>query len=133
LEVIAGFIFIVLRNHLLTDFVRFITRAELIEDPTDFIANHFVSYADKISLSIQIFFALYLIINGIIKILLAYGLLRNKIWVYPVAMIMYGLLLIYEIFRHIIHPTYWLSILIVFEVIFLLMITYKFNKLVHKS
>jgi uncharacterized membrane protein len=83
----------------LTKLVIFLTQHELGEDPTDFVANHIREFLPYLSLSTQSFAAWYFLIQGVTDIILAIGLLRKKMWAYPVAMVIQILFAIYELYR----------------------------------
>jgi uncharacterized membrane protein len=46
------------------------------------------------------FLAVYLLSHGIVKIFIVWSLYKEKKWSYPVAIIIFGLLTIYEIIRY---------------------------------
>ena len=60
-----------------------VTRGELAEDPIDLVANLLVRYANELNVSTTQFGAFYLLVHGLVKVLLAGAVLRDKIWAYP--------------------------------------------------
>ena len=44
--------------------------------------------------------AIYLFGHGVIKLWIIIGLLRKKLWYYPVAMIVFGLFIVYQLYRY---------------------------------
>ncbi|MGH7839778.1 MAG: DUF2127 domain-containing protein [Candidatus Binataceae bacterium] len=74
-------------------------RNELIEDPTDFFATSLRHFAYPILAQRQSFASIYLLSHGAIKLLLAAGLLRNRLWAYPAAIIVFILFIIYQAYR----------------------------------
>ena len=76
-----------------------LSQHELIEDPKDKIANWFIGLAGHFSASTQAFIAIYILIHGIVKIFLSISLWKNKKWAYPFAIVMLGLLALYQIYR----------------------------------
>lgn len=80
--------------------VHAITRAELTEDPRDFVANYLFHAAQDLSVSSQHFTAFYLFIHGIIKLWLIIGLWRKKSGYYPAAIAIFGLFIIYQVYRY---------------------------------
>lgn len=82
------------------NFINMITRQELSEDPQDFIANYLLHLSQNFSLDAFHFVALYLFAHGVVKLWLVIGLLRKKLWYYPVAMVVFGLFAVYQLYRY---------------------------------
>jgi uncharacterized membrane protein len=99
LEFVGGLLAYFISQQFLLNFVTAVTQEELTEDPRDFIAHYLVESAGQLSVSSQHFAALYLISHGIIKSWLIVGLLRNKLWYYPIAIVVFILFVAYQIFR----------------------------------
>jgi uncharacterized membrane protein len=72
---------------------------ELIEDPNDFVAIHLLSIAQNFTVGTQHFYAFYLLSHGVVKVFLVIGLLRNKLWAYPVSLVVLGLFIVYQLYR----------------------------------
>ncbi|MDE2148662.1 MAG: DUF2127 domain-containing protein [Gammaproteobacteria bacterium] len=77
-----------------------ITQGELSEDPHDFVATHLVRWAQHLSVGAQHFAAVYLVSHGAIKLALIVGLLREKLWFYPAAILVFGLFIVYQLYRY---------------------------------
>jgi uncharacterized membrane protein len=99
LEAIAGFALFFVSPASLRGLVGWLTQGELQEDPTDFVANHLVAFFRHLSISTKHFASVYLLTYGITKVGLAAGLLREKLPVYPAAIIILGLFLCYQVYR----------------------------------
>jgi uncharacterized membrane protein len=99
LEAITGFALIFVSPASLRGLVGWLTQGELQEDPTDFVANHLVDFFHQLSISTKHFASVYLLTYGIAKVVLAVGLLREKLPVYPVALTVLGLFLCYQVYR----------------------------------
>ncbi len=99
LEAIAGFLLFFTTKTALNNLVDWLTAGELQEDPTDFVANHLVAFFHHLSVNTKHFASIYLLTYGIAKLGLVAGLLRGKLWSYPLALIVLGLFLIYQIYR----------------------------------
>lgn len=99
-EIASGiFAYFVTRQFLL-DLVDVMTRTELTEDPRDFAANYLLHAAQNLSISSQNFTALYLFSHGVIKLWLIIGLWRKKLGYYPAAITVFGLFIIYQVYRY---------------------------------
>lgn len=79
--------------------VTVLTRAELLEDPGDFVANHLLHLAQHLSLGTREFAGVYLVAQGFVKILLVTGLVRAERWAYPVAVIVMTAFILYQAWR----------------------------------
>jgi uncharacterized membrane protein len=99
LEAIAGVALLFTPTASLRSLVDWLTAGELQEDPTDFVATHLVWIANHLSIGTKYFAAAYLLGYGLVKMGLAAGLLRGKLWAYPAALTVLGLFLGYQIYR----------------------------------
>ncbi|NMM27823.1 MAG: DUF2127 domain-containing protein [Glaciimonas sp.] len=104
------FVYFVSRQFLL-DLVHAITQTELTEDPRDFVANYLLHAAQGLSISSQHFTAFYLLSHGIIKLWLIIGLWRKKLGYYPAAIAIFGLFILYQVYRY--SFTHALSLLLI--------------------
>lgn len=99
LETVAGIALLFTDRASLRSLVDWLTAGELQEDPTDFVANHLVSFFHHLSLNTKHFASVYLLTYGLAKMALVAGLLRGKLWAYPAALIILGLFLCYQLYR----------------------------------
>ena len=116
-EMIAALGAFLVTPSLLTRLIEAITRAELTEDPRDLVANYFVHLAQHSSVGTQRFVALYLLSHGAIKLWLIVGLLRKRLWYYPVALIVFGAFIIYQLYRFSFTHSSWLMLITVVDVV----------------
>jgi len=116
LEIIGGVLAYFITQQFLLNLVLAVTREELTEDPRDFIANHIVRSAQQFSIGSQQFISFYLLSHGIIKLFLIVGLLRKKLWCYPVSIIVFILFIAYQLFRFTITHSLWLLIITAFDI-----------------
>ncbi len=79
--------------------VAFLTQDELAEDPRDLVANYLLHAAKHFSLRSEYFMALYLLSHGVIKLGLVGALLKNKLWAYPLAVVVFGAFIVYQLYR----------------------------------
>ena len=130
LEAIAGFALLFTSPGSLRKAVDWLTQGELQEDPTDFIANHFVEFFHQLSLSTKHFASAYLLVYGITKMGLAIGLLRGKLWCYPIALAVLGTFLSYQMYRLSHNHSVGLGVLSIVDLIVIILIwrDYKYMK-----
>ena len=121
LEIIGGVVVMFINPVLLNRVVRLLFAHELSEDPRDKLANYLLKAAQDFSLSTQIYSSIYLISHGVIKVFLIMALLKRKIWAYPLAIGVFSLFIIYQIYRYALTHSIlliFLSILDAFVIIF---------------
>ncbi len=88
-----------------------LTAEELSEDPRDKIAQFLLQTAQHLSLGDRLFGSIYLLSHGIIKLGLVVALLKRKLWAYPLAIIVFGLFIVYQIYRFTYNHSLWLIVL----------------------
>ena len=91
--------------------VGFITRGELTEDPRDLVANILMHWARGLSVGSQHFTALYLFSHGMLKLWLVIGLLRERLWYYPLALVVFAAFIGYQLDRYSFTHSAWLLLL----------------------
>lgn len=99
-EIVAGLLTSLVTPQFILHLVRVITRTELTEDPRDFVATHLVHAAQDLSVSSQHFTTFYLLSHGIVKLWLIIGLWRRRGGYYPAALLVFGLFILYQMYRY---------------------------------
>ncbi|MDE1919128.1 MAG: DUF2127 domain-containing protein [Patescibacteria group bacterium] len=98
-EILSGIATYFVSKELLVQIIFLVTKAEFAEDPHDRLANYLLHAAQNLSIGARDFAAIYLIAHGIVKLWIIAGLLRKKLWYYPTAMIVFGLFIVYQLYR----------------------------------
>jgi len=111
LEVAGGLVLLVATRHTLIRAVHHLVRGEISEDPGDLVANALLRLAGHLSVGVKVFATAYLLLHGLIKLALVGGLLAEKRRVFPVALVVLGLFLSYQLYRLVITPSAWLAAL----------------------
>lgn len=101
-----------------------LTQGELVEDPDNPFANYIVTIAHNFSINSHTFLISYLLIHGIIKLFLIGGLLLDKKWSYPLAMVILSLFVVFQLFQYFSTPSAWLLVLTLFD-LFILGLVYN--------
>lgn len=104
-----------------------LTKEELTEDPRDFIATHLLALAQNLSVGTKYFYAFYLLSHGVVKLLLVIALLRNKLWAYPASLIVFGLFIIYQLYRFSYTHGAGLIVLTVFDILVIGLIWHEYG------
>lgn len=116
-EIVGGLALYVISTATLQGWVRYLTLGELSEDPKDFIATYLRDYAAQFSVDKKHFFAAYLLIHGLVKIVLVYGLLRDRRWAFPTSLVVLTGFLVYQAYELVIAPGILLALLTIFDMI----------------
>lgn len=116
-EIISGIATFFITKQVLINTATRITQREIAEDPYDIVANFFLHSVQSISAGTQEFVAIYLLVHGLIKLWLIIGLLRRKLWYYPVAMAVFGIFIIYQIYWYVHAYSVWLLFITVIDII----------------
>ena len=129
LEVIGGIFLLVIKPGSLNHIASALTQYELVEDPNDKIANY-ILHATNLTEQAKLFGAIFLLSHGVIKIFLIGNLLKNKLWAYPSAIIIFSLFGIYQIYVYALTGSVGMLTLTVldFFVVILTWHEYKFLK-----
>jgi uncharacterized membrane protein len=117
LELIGGTLLLLFPPSAIQRIVVELTHNELSKDPNDFIATHLRSAAEHLSVSDALFAGIYLLSHGVIKAVLVYALLKDKLWAFPWAIGVFAGFGAYQIYRYFVEPSGWLIALTVLDVI----------------
>ena len=132
LEIIGGILAYFLSQQFLVNLATIVTADELGEDPRDFFANYLLHSAQTISISSEHFAAFYLFSHGIIKLWVIVGLLRKKLWYYPVAMVIFGFFILYQVYRFSFTHSIWLLLITLLDIIVIWLTWHEYNYLRHR-
>lgn len=127
IECVGGLALALASTTSIAGLVNRLTQEELIEDPNDFIATHLSSLAQGFSINSKNFYAFYLLSHGIVKLILVIGLLRNKLWAYPVSLVVLVLFIMYQIYRFAYTRSVGLIVLMVFDLIVMVLIWHEYG------
>ncbi len=106
-----------------------LTEAELTEDPRDLVANYLRRSAAHLSISGEHFIAYYLLIHGVVKLALVWGLLARVLITYPVALVVFMLFVAYQIYRYTLQPGWGLLALTAFDLAIIALIYLEYRAL----
>lgn len=131
-ELIGGILLMFVSSAQIVDFVTYLFRPELVEDSKDWVANFFIHAAQQLSVGILTFIIISLIAYGIINILLASALWKEKRWAFPVAGILISILVIYQIIRMSLSFSVYIFVLILIDVVILILLRNEYLNFVAK-
>ena len=76
------------------------TADQLSGNPDDWVATHLLRFGQSFSVAQHDFFAFYLLSHGVVKLVLVYGLLKEKLWSYPASFVVFGAFIAYQLYRY---------------------------------
>jgi uncharacterized membrane protein len=127
IECLGGIALALVHTSSIANFVDMITHNELIEDPNDFVATHFLVIAHNFSVQTQHFYAFYLLSHGLVKVALVIGLLKEKLFAYPASLIVLSLFVLYQIYRFSYTHGPGLVILTLFDIVVMGLIWHEYG------
>jgi len=136
LQLIGGTILYFISHATIDRMVIFLTEKEISHDPNDLVSNYLINLASAMSLGTKKFIALYLILHGVAKIILVFGLLRDKKWAYPGTMIFLGTFICYQIYRLMVQVSFGFAWLTIFDIIFFILVWHEYkngNKVINQT
>lgn len=83
LEIVGGVLFLLFNPGQLDSLAKMLTQHELSEDPGDLIANLLLHASGSLTVSESWFAAAYLLLHGVVKVVLVWAVLLDKLWAYP--------------------------------------------------
>lgn len=128
LEVAGGILFLFIRPETLNHFLLSLTRYELLEDPKDKIANYILSLG-QLSGGSKLFGILFLLSHGIIKVFIVIGLLKNKLWFYPLGIFVFSAFGLYQIYQYSHTHSLGLLILTILDVVVVALTWHEYREI----
>jgi uncharacterized membrane protein len=129
IEIVGGLLFYLVSTQSILTWVNHLTQEELVEDPRDFVATRLLDAAQHLTGATQSFYAFYLASHGAIKIVLVFGLLREKLIAYPLSLIALALFIVYQLYRYSYTHSFGLIVLTVFDLIVIVLVWHEWRLL----
>lgn len=124
-ECVGGIAFALISTSSIRELVRAVTQGELSENPNDFIFSHLAGWAQSFSVSSKNVFIFYLLSDGVLKLFLVAGLLRNRLWAYPASMVVIILFILYQMYSFALTQSLGLIALTVFDCLLIFLIWHE--------
>ncbi len=99
LELVGGVLLLLVSPNQIGALARFLTQHELSEDPHDFIATQLLHLTSSLTVSASLFGAIYLLLHGLVKVVLVWAVLRDKLWAYPWMIAFLLVFIVYQIYQ----------------------------------
>ncbi|MBL4543958.1 MAG: DUF2127 domain-containing protein [Rhodobacteraceae bacterium] len=132
LEVLGGLALAFVSHDLIVRLATALTRAELMEDPRDLVANALRHAAEGFSTNAQAFAAWYLFSHGLIKLVLVAAVLTNRVWAYPAFIAALIGFILYQLYRMSFDVTFALVAITLLDLIVLVLAWHEYRFLRHE-
>ena len=128
-QIAGGILLLTVSLESLNQFVIQLTGDEIEEDSGDLIAKALRQAVNHMTPSSKVVAGLYLVANGIVRVFLAYGILRGKLWYFPVGMGIISVFVVGLIARLTFHFTYLVFFLVLINIAVILLIWREYKRL----
>ena len=131
IEIVGGLMLALISTQTIVHAVAGWSYDELAENRHDWIASHLLDFARGFSVADHNFYAFYLLSHGIIKAVLVWGLLREKLWAYPASFAVFGLFIAYQLYRYTFTHEVALILLSIFDLFVIYLAVHEYRLLRH--
>ena len=133
LEIAGGILLLLIKpgyvNHLATT----LTQHELAEDPRDFFATQILHSTQHLVAGSLVFAAIYLLSHGIVKIVLVWEILHDRLWAYVGLIYLTIGFMIYQVYRFSYSHSIGLVLLTVFDAVIVYLTVVEYRKRRHPT
>ena len=99
IELIGGITLLLVSQAEVQKVIAAVVTRDLLGPPDGSLARHFVAGTAEFASGDRTFAVLYLLLHGVLKVALVIALLRHWLPAYPVAIVVLGLFVVYELYR----------------------------------
>jgi len=128
LETIGGIALLTIAPQTLNRFLLTVLHQELSEDPRDFIATHLVRAYHSFVSGGKHFASVYLLSHGVVKLVLVIALFWNKLWAYPLMIIMLAAFICYQLYRFALTHSLVMILLTLFDLVVIVLTWLEYGK-----
>ena len=129
LQLIGGTLLMIIPHATLVSWLDRLSTQVMPDHNDTLIAQLLRTASEHYSVRAEIFLSLYMLSHGVIKLGLVYGLLREKLWVFPLAFVAFAGLILIELDRIFIHHYWGVIILLCFDTFVLTMVILEYRRL----
>jgi uncharacterized membrane protein len=129
LEIIGGIALYLTSTERIVGGISRWSNREIALERHDWIANHLLRFAETFSVAKHDFYAFYLLSHGLVKIVLVYGLLKEKLWAYPASFVVFGAFILYQLYRYSFTHDFTLILLSIFDLFVIALAVHEYRLL----
>lgn len=124
METIGGVILWFIRPAAMNQTLQLLFLQELARNPDGFFTSHVLRESSKLAYADPRFASLYLLSHGITKVVLVVCLWLNKLWAYPLTILVFAGFCVYQVHRYTRTHSVMLILLTIFD-LFLIYLTWR--------
>jgi uncharacterized membrane protein len=128
LESVGGVLLWFVKPEALTRGVRNLLLHELSRNPHDYIATNLLHSTMKLAAADPRFASLYLITHGLTKAVLVTALWFDKLWAYPLTILVFGAFAVYQSYRFVLTHSPFMAVLTVFDALIIYLTWVEFRE-----
>ena len=132
LELAGGLLLWVTSPAAIGAFVATLTQHELSTDPHDLVANWLLGATSHLTADGLAFGTVYLLAHGVVKVVLAVAVLREKHWAFPPMMAFLGVFILYQVYRVGLSHSLLLAALTAFDMVVLALVHREYRVLLRR-
>ncbi|HVA79243.1 MAG TPA: DUF2127 domain-containing protein [Candidatus Binataceae bacterium] len=126
LELIGGLLLVALSPAAIGGTIWLLVQEELKEDPTDLVANLLLHNTQTI-IHTRVSASVFLIVHGVVKLGLVGGLVADKLWAYPTAIVIFTGFTIYQIYQLTQQNSFFLGVATVLDIVVVLLVIAEYR------
>jgi uncharacterized membrane protein len=128
LETVGGIALLIIDPRTLNRYLLTLLHQELSQDPRDFIATHLVRAYHSFVSGGKYFASFYLLSHGVVKLVLVLALFWNKLWAYPLMIIMLASFIFYQLYRFAFTHSLAMILLTLFDLVVIVLTWLEYRK-----
>jgi uncharacterized membrane protein len=129
IETIGGLFIYFIQYPLVTSTLFSVFHGEIAENPHDAFWGYLLGIWHALYLSRHSFWGLLFLVHGITKFLLSIALLKNYLWAYPTAAIIFTIFVGYELYSLANQPSLFLGLITAFDTIVVGLILHEYQQI----
>ena len=128
LETAGGIVLLKVAPQTLNRVVMSVVTQDFSQDPHDFVATHLQRAFDRLADGGSHFASWYLLSHGGVKLCLVLALLWNKLWAYPLMIVMLSAFIGYQMYRFALTHSLAMAVLTIFDLIVIVLTCIEYRQ-----
>jgi len=133
IELVGGIVLLLIPQAEVQKLVAAVVTRDLLGPPDGSLARHFVAGTAEFASGNRTFAVVYLLLHGVLKLGLVIALLRHWLPAYPVAIVVLGLFVVYEVYRATQTGSVLLPVLALVDVVVIVLVVREYRTLRRKQ
>ena len=133
IELVGGIVLLLIPQAEVQKLVAAVVTRDLLGPPDGSLARHFVAGTAEFASGNRAFAVVYLLLHGVLKLGLVIALLRHWLPAYPVAIVVLGLFVVYEVYRATQTGSVLLPVLALVDVVVIVLVVREYRTLRRKQ